>query len=326
MGDHSDITQKAAQLPGCEGPKPCVPDHEIIRHIGSGAYGDVWLARNVMGTYRAVKVVYRERFDDITPYRREFNGIEKYEPVSRAAPSLLDILQIGEGDNGGYFYYVMELADDALARERAGDESTTTVRKQAIGDPENYVPETLSRVLFDRHTLPAIECVSIGLSLTQALGFLHENGLVHRDVKPSNIIFVNGEAKLADIGLIAEASEAHTMVGTQGFIAPEGPNSAQGDIFSLGKVLYEACTGKDRQQFPEPPSLVDNREDTEQMLELNAVILKASEHDAARRYASMGEMRADLELIQEGKSVRRSRLRKLRAQQLKRVLLSLIHI
>src|SRR6185295_15590679 len=61
---------------------PPVPDHVLIQHIGSGAYGDVWLARSALGTLRAVKVVYRARFEDERPYEREFNGILKYEPVS----------------------------------------------------------------------------------------------------------------------------------------------------------------------------------------------------------------------------------------------------
>jgi hypothetical protein len=53
-------------------PSPSVPDHELIRRIGAGAYGEVWLARNTLGTYRAVKVVYRSDFDSDRPYEREF--------------------------------------------------------------------------------------------------------------------------------------------------------------------------------------------------------------------------------------------------------------
>ena len=62
---------------------PSIPDHELLRSIGKGAYGEVWLARNATGAYRAVKVVYRSSFDHERPYEREFSGIQNYEPVSR---------------------------------------------------------------------------------------------------------------------------------------------------------------------------------------------------------------------------------------------------
>src|SRR5438876_3991765 len=94
---------------------PQIPDHELLRRVGEGAYGEVWLARNVMGTYRAVKVVYRHNFGDERPYDREFAGIKRFEPISRAHPSQVDILHVGRNDAAGYFYYVMELADDANA-------------------------------------------------------------------------------------------------------------------------------------------------------------------------------------------------------------------
>jgi hypothetical protein len=55
-----------------------VPDHEVLRHIGGGSYGDVWLARNVVGAFRSVKIVYRDRFDSDRPYEREFEGIRKF--------------------------------------------------------------------------------------------------------------------------------------------------------------------------------------------------------------------------------------------------------
>ena len=68
-------------------PPPKIPDYELVRCIGGGSYGDVWLARSVMGTYRAVKVVYRKRFEHRRPYEREFDGIRKFEPVSRTHES-----------------------------------------------------------------------------------------------------------------------------------------------------------------------------------------------------------------------------------------------
>src|SRR5687767_1773882 len=94
---------------------PAIPDHELLRCIGRGSYGEVWLARNVMGAYRAVKIVYRDSFESDRPYEREFAGIKKFEPISRRHESQVDILHVGRNDQAGYFYYVMELADDVSA-------------------------------------------------------------------------------------------------------------------------------------------------------------------------------------------------------------------
>ena len=96
-------------------PPPPVPDHALLRCIGSGAYGEVWLARSALGAMRAVKVVYRAHFKEDRPYEREFNGILKYEPLSRTHEGLVDILHIGRHENEGWFHYVMELADQATA-------------------------------------------------------------------------------------------------------------------------------------------------------------------------------------------------------------------
>ena len=94
-----------------EPPLPSVPDHELLRCIGRGAYGAVWLARNVMGTLRAVKIVHREDFARDRPFTREYEGLLNYEPISRSHPNLMQILHVGRRDS--YFYYVTELADDA---------------------------------------------------------------------------------------------------------------------------------------------------------------------------------------------------------------------
>src|SRR5262245_56303848 len=87
-----------------------VSDYELIRCIGQGSYGEVWLARSVLGIYRAVKIVRRQRFENERPFEREFIGIQKFEPISRSHESQVHIFHVGRGD--GYFYYVMDLADD----------------------------------------------------------------------------------------------------------------------------------------------------------------------------------------------------------------------
>src|SRR5262249_27761727 len=153
------------------------------------------------------------------------------------------------------------------------------------------------------------ECLRIGIDLAKALQHLHENGLVHRDVKPSNIIFINGIPKLADIGLVTGTDATRSYVGTEGFAAPEGPGSPQADIYSLGKVLYEMATGKDRQDFPELPTDLRELPDREALQELNGVIAHACRHDPKDRYSSAAQMRSDLELLQEGKSISAKRKR-----------------
>jgi eukaryotic-like serine/threonine-protein kinase len=276
---------------------PIVPDHELIRRIGEGSYGEVWLARNVVGTYRAVKVVYRKTFEHDRPYEREFGGMQKFEPVSRTHEGLVNVLQIGRNDQAGYFYYIMELADDA-----------SVDRSAAPINPATYKPKTLSEV-GRRGRLSLAECVQIVLGVTSSLAHLHRNGLVHRDIKPSNILIINGVPKLADIGLVAGINETRSFVGTEGFIAPEGPGKPQADLYSLGKVLYEISTGKDRHDFPDLPADLRDSADQSGFSELNEIILKACASEVAQRYRSAEEMQADISILQEGKSVKQKRSR-----------------
>ena len=162
------------------GPAPAIPDHEMVRCIGQGSYGEVWLARNAVGTWRAVKVVYRQNFKDARPYEREFAGIQSYEPISRSNDGLIDVLQIGRNDAEGYFYYVMELAD--AAEPPPGDSAGGATEQTHASDPnlshsggvdpDRYVPKTLSRVIQQRGRLTYEECLTLGLTLNLALGHL----------------------------------------------------------------------------------------------------------------------------------------------------------
>ncbi len=295
-------------------PPPPIPDHELIRQIGQGSYGEVWLARNVMGAYRAVKLVYRDRFESDRPFEREFAGIQRYEPISRSADGLVQILHVGRNPVAGSFYYVMELADDTNA-----DTVHLVGGHQAVAlDPETYEPRTLRHDLERLKRLPVAECVDLGLALAAGLAHLHRHGLVHRDLKPANIIFVNGRAKLADLGLVGEISGSRTFVGTEGYIPPEGPGTPAADVFGLGRVLYEASTGLDRERFPELPDDWLTEDDADGALEFHEISLRAGEGNPDRRYRSAAELQADLALLQSGQSVRRVRQLERRLRRLRR--------
>jgi CHASE2 domain-containing sensor protein len=294
-----------------------IPDHELLRRIGSGSYGEVWLARNVTGALRAVKLVQRSAFADARQFEREFEGVRKFEPLSRLHEGLVDILHVGRNDAAGGFYYVMELADDASdaatdARTHCRPDSPTTPMRPAQDPaipsfhrstippshhsiaPERYSARTLRREFQERGRVGFEDCLRLGLALTGALDFLHRYGLVHRDIKPSNIIFVQDAPKLADIGLVTEAGEARSMVGTEGYIAPEGPGTAAADIYSLGKVLYEAVTGLEIRRFPELPTTDASDPSTANMLRLFETVLRACAADPARRFASAAAMQMEL--------------------------------
>jgi len=259
---------------------PSIPDHTLIRVIGKGAYGEVWLARDAIKTFHAVKIVHRHDFKDAVPFEREFRGIEKFTPISRSHAGFVNVLHVGRHEQGGYFYYIMELGDD----EHSGPNI----------DPEKYESRNLARDLKRRGRLPPEECVQLAVSLASALEHLHQHQLIHRDIKPSNIIFVRGLPKFADIGLVTDiASQGGDVsyLGTEGYIAPEGPGTAAADVFSLGAVLYEICTGLHPRRFPELPTDVIEEPN---IFPLNRIIVKACEYEVRNRYQSAADLYADL--------------------------------
>ena len=262
--------------------------------IGRGAYGEIWLARTVTGALRAVKVVYRSTFETERTFLREFEGMSAFEPISRAHAGFVDILHVGR--TADYLYYSMELADDHLAGRKI--------------DIVNYEPRTLKSDLARHKRLSADTSIQLGLSLTEAIEALHAHGLTHRDIKPSNIIFIEGVPKLADIGLVA-ATGQQSFVGTEGYVPPEGPGTPRADIYSLGKLLYETCTGKDRLDFPEIDSQLSTRPDREQLLQLNQVLVKACANEARERYGSAAAMHRDLAALKRGEPPKRSRAKML---------------
>ncbi len=254
-----------------EGAVPEIADHEILRIIGTGAYGEVWLARTVTGAHRAVKVVWREDFEDERSFIREFEGILQYEPIARHNPGLVHILHIGrhEGEYP-YYYYVMELADDAY----------TGIHMDAA----NYRPRTLrsDMQLYGLHPMPLDYVLEVGSQLAHALAGLHAEELTHRDVKPANVVFVNSRAKLADAGLVAHNSR-RSFVGTEGYIPPDGPGTPRADVYALAKVLYEMSTGKDRLDFPTLPAELPEGTSQRRWLEFNSIICAAAHPIVSRK-------------------------------------------
>lgn len=262
---------------------PAIPDHELIRCIGKGGYGEVWLARNVLGSYHAVKILYRLKFKDSRPMEREFNGLKKFTPISRGHPNFVNILHVGKHADPEYIYCVMELADDVL--------------RTNFVEPASYKARTLAYDLQNRRGFSLSECLQIAIPLGQALEFLHQHKLIHRDIKPANILFVNGVPKLADVGLVTDIEppgSSISYVGTPGRIPPEGPGSPAGDIFSFGKLLYEIGVGLPMERFPELPTTLVEAPDEAGFMLLNRIILKACDMNIRHRYQSATELVADL--------------------------------
>lgn len=258
---------------------PVIRDHETIKMIGRGAFGQVWLARSVTGALRAVKVVWRDDYDQVDSFEREFEAIKRFEPISRRHPGLVPILQVGRSDSEDFYYYVMELADDV----KTGREI----------NPETYQPHSLQAQMKIEGRIASSKCIALGANIAEGLEYLHSNNLIHRDIKPSNLIFIDGSCRLADIGLVALLGQ-RSFVGTEGFVAPEGPGSAASDIFSLGMVLYEASTGKDRLDFPDIPSASGSGDSLQLWRRLHSVICTACAPKAKDRYTNAAEMALDL--------------------------------
>lgn len=247
-----------------QGMKPAVPDHKILHCIGAGAYGEVWLAQSMTGAYRAVKVLWREDFKEEELFAREFEGVLNYEPISRDIPGLVHILHVGRhGGRYPHYYYVMELADDAYTGMHI--------------DPEAYTPRSLQSDMkqYGHRPMPLDYVLEAGCQLARALEGLHAENLTHRDIKPGNVIFVNGRVKLADAGLVGTSHE-RAFVGTEGYIPPEGPGTPRADVYALAMVLYEMSTGMDRMRFPALPDELPEDNNYRRWLDFNRLICQAA--------------------------------------------------
>lgn len=319
-----------AQLPG--GPTPLIPDYHLIRAVGRGTFGTVWLAEETLASvFRAIKVLDPPAASDGAPrIDRELDGIHAYQAHAKDHPHLVRILKTGqctldepqgEHSAGAHtrappashspahqrrtVYYVMEIADHV-----GGAQPHHTL---------DYEPLTLTTLLRQKHRLPITHSapaapspmrgglfstqraapapapqpaselatahlpnggvIDYALSLLDAIEHLYKAGLHHRDVKPSNCLFIGGILKLADVGLTTSDNREH--IGTPAYMpppdvadGPDGPDreantpgtsppegAAPNDLYALGKVIYEMTTGLPAGDFPDWPADLDPTSD-----------------------------------------------------------------
>jgi serine/threonine protein kinase len=272
-----------------------VPDYDLMRLIGEGGFGQVWLAKNqATGHLRAVKVIPLLRSGTTDPAGREITSITRLEAnLRRQHPNLLGIHHVGK--TAEHLFYVMDLADDVSGSPGSAD--------------ANYRPATLQSRLADG-PLPPEECSRYARQLLSGLASLHQAGMVHRDVKPANCLLIDGELKLADFGLVTEADPQVSRVGPLRYMPPDGRMDARADVYAAGLVLYEMLSGLPAEAFPRPGDRAVEAVENPLLGALNRVALRACEPEPQHRFRDAREMLAALEPCEPEPTSRRARSRR----------------
>lgn len=267
-----------------------------IREIGRGAHGSVFLADGPGGRV-ALKVCLRpDDLERAPEWEREKRGWSLYANLP-VAPGLVRVLGTGETDGGAAFWIAMELADP----EPGG----------SADDPDSYRPLTLASVAAAEVALPLDRCLAIGERLAAALEHLQRHHLLHRDVKPGNVLFVRGAPVIADAGLVVDDREAASLVGTPGYEPPEHHGAPQGDIFSLGRTLWRIGTGRAPEEAGFAPCAEADTSDPD-FWRFLAIVGKATSPVPERRYRSAKALRKELSGLRRRRAVaRRRRIRPL---------------
>ena len=250
----------------------------LAQEIGRGAYGVVYRAFGPDGECAAVKVCRREDIG-VECYERELRGAKLYKSIP-SQEGLVRMRDLVETDWG--FYTVLDLADD----EFGGLPNSL----------DGYRPKTLARVIAGEKALPLKVCVELALSLTNGLAALQRHHLLHRDIKPGNVIYVGGRPVLSDPGLLIEESDAVSLVGTPGYVPPERFTDAASDIYSLGLTLKAASFGRQIDELDKGPAM---EADTGAACfpAWWRILNKATDPVASRRYQSAKAMIKDLKML-----------------------------
>lgn len=250
-------------------------DWRLVREIGHGAYGVVYLAVGTDGKRAAVKVCRRDEIGE-ERYARELRGARLYSAIPRTT-GLVWMKELVEEPWG--FYSVMDLADHEFDGEFSED---------------TYRPKTLASMLGGVKALPIDESVKLGIALAKGLETLQRHHLLHRDIKPGNVIYVCGRPVLSDPGLVVEESEAASLVGTPGYVPPENFTAAVGDIYSLGLTLKAASFGRRIEDIDKGPALEADTS-AAQFPAWWRILNKATDPTPSRRYQSAKALLKELE-------------------------------
>jgi serine/threonine-protein kinase len=265
--------------------------YRIQRKLGAGGMADVYLAEDQeLGRRVAIKILNGRHANDdqfIERFRREAKNA-----AALNHPNIVSIYDRGEAEDT--YYIAMEYLDG----------------------------RTLKELIIGRGAAPVNVAIEYARQILSALRFAHRHGIVHRDIKPHNVLVDSeGRVKVTDFGIAragtSQMTEAGSIVGTAQYLSPEqargGEVDPRSDLYSLGIVLYELLTGKTPfdgetpveiamkhlSHAPKPPSKL--RPDIPR--ELDMVVLRALAKNPDDRYQSADEMEADLERVARGASV-----------------------
>src|SRR6476620_2597618 len=265
--------------------------YRLERKLGSGGMADVWLAEDQeLGRHVAVKILH-ERYANDEQFVERFRR-EATHAAGLSHPNIVSIYDRGVA--GGSYYIVMEYIEG----------------------------RTLKELIVTRGPCPVPVAISYTRQILAALRYAHKNGIIHRDIKPHNVLVDReGRVKVADFGIAragaSEMTEAGSIVGTAQYLSPEqargAPVDESSDLYSIGIVLYELLTGevpftgetpveiamKHLSQIPEAPST--HRPEIPRDPDL--VVPRALAKEPADRYRSAKEMDRDLELVGRGEAV-----------------------
>ena len=259
--------------------------YEIIEKIGTGGMATVYRAKcHVLKREVAVKIL-RDEFTTDNEFIKRFNA-EAQSAASLTHPNIVSVYDVGH--EGNLYYIVMELVKG----------------------------KTLKEIIVEEGALGWKWSVKIAMQIASALETAHRNNIIHRDIKPHNIIITEeGVAKVTDFGIAKAVSNSTitafgTTIGSVHYFSPEhargGFTDARSDLYSLGVVMYEMITGKVPFDSDTPVSvaLKHMQEDPIEPIKIkpelpqsvNDIIMKAMRKDANERYQSATEMIKDLEL------------------------------
>lgn len=258
-----------------------IPDYERLLLCGEGSYGAVWAVRDRVGVHRAMKVIDLKRLAQAGVRCHEMASLETYCRKIDRHPHLITVHHVGVSD--GLLYYTMELADDRAAGG--------SVRARL---PRNYLPLTLDTVIRDGSLRPDI-ALEIARRLLKGLAQLHGLDLIHRDVKPSNIVFVDRSPKLADIGILSADTDVVKRIGTPRYMPPDATTDKSGDTFAMGRVLEEMLFGYEAAREKGPKTYPDLDAMGWDMERVGRVVTRACAQTSKDRYPTAAAMLEDLE-------------------------------